>query len=335
MFAFFRSAASVLLVGIIFITQQSCFKSDAIQCEDGTWCALGMVCSVHFGSNVCVPEKGCGNHKKDTHEGCDDGNLNNGDGCSDRCESETCGNGIVEKETEQCDDGNRNDGDECRGDCGSNYRCNNGVVDIERGEECDPKDEETGSDCTPTCTLKEPGECGDNSKADNEECDPGKGTTEDPSRADGDSAECDSDCTKPMCGDGHYNPLYTYEHDPDGPDGPFEHEECDESGNTPTCDEDCTKPYCGDGVKNPKFRPHGPDKPTEECDPGTGNNDKRGNATNDSMNCDRDCSLVQCGDGLRNEVAEECEPEFTGDCDRDKICDSSCHCVAAPSGRYN
>ena len=50
----------------------------------------------------------CGNGILEFPEECDDGNLRNGDGCSEECKTENipvCGNGQLEF-GEQCDDGN-------------------------------------------------------------------------------------------------------------------------------------------------------------------------------------------------------------------------------------
>lgn len=50
----------------------------------------------------------------DLNEGCDDGNVIDGDGCSATCQPEAsvCGNGIVDT-GEECDDGNNLSGDGC------------------------------------------------------------------------------------------------------------------------------------------------------------------------------------------------------------------------------
>jgi cysteine-rich repeat protein len=74
-------------------------------------------------------------------EECDDGNTNNGDGCSSACELEngqTCGNGILEG-NERCDDGNLINGDGCSSLCETDgvSPCGNGVVDTSIGETCD------------------------------------------------------------------------------------------------------------------------------------------------------------------------------------------------------
>ena len=64
----------------------------------------------------------CGNGILETTEECDDGNTNNGDGCSAQCKIEVstavCGNGILET-GEQCDDGNTTSGDGCSATCQS------------------------------------------------------------------------------------------------------------------------------------------------------------------------------------------------------------------------
>jgi cysteine-rich repeat protein len=51
-------------------------------------------------------------------EQCEDGNTNNGDGCSSTCVTEppVCGNGRIEA-GETCDDGNTVDGDACPSNC--------------------------------------------------------------------------------------------------------------------------------------------------------------------------------------------------------------------------
>jgi len=49
------------------------------------------------------------------NETCDDGNLNNNDGCSNMCILE-CGNGSLEG-NETCDDSNTNSDDGCSSSC--------------------------------------------------------------------------------------------------------------------------------------------------------------------------------------------------------------------------
>ena len=120
----------------------------------------------------------CGNGALDTGESCDDGNTQNGDGCSSTCTIEAgwvcpnnkceqkepepvdvCGNGKVET-GEACDDGNVEDGDGCSSTCA-----------VETGYVCDARG------CRTTC--------GDGIKAGAEECDDGNLYYED---------GCSSDC---------------------------------------------------------------------------------------------------------------------------------------------
>jgi len=64
----------------------------------------------------------CGNNVIEAGEQCDDGNIDDGDGCSSACQTEqqqpACGNGIIEA-GEQCDDGANNGQplDSCSSDC--------------------------------------------------------------------------------------------------------------------------------------------------------------------------------------------------------------------------
>ncbi|MFM7143936.1 MAG: esterase-like activity of phytase family protein, partial [Alphaproteobacteria bacterium] len=51
-------------------------------------------------------------------EQCDDGNADDGDGCTSACLSETCGDGLLnDGGVEECDDGNLASGDGCGPDC--------------------------------------------------------------------------------------------------------------------------------------------------------------------------------------------------------------------------
>ncbi len=62
-------------------------------------------------------EAECGNFRVEGGEQCDDGNNEDGDGCSAECEIvEQCGNGEIEGD-EQCDDGNLDNNDGCDEEC--------------------------------------------------------------------------------------------------------------------------------------------------------------------------------------------------------------------------
>ncbi len=101
----------------------------------------------------------CGDGVVDSGEECDDGNTNNDDGCSAKCEIEVaappskpvCGNGIVET-GEQCDDGNTVGSDGCSATCQNEILapnpgsavCGNDI--IEGDEACDGQE-----GCLDTC----------------------------------------------------------------------------------------------------------------------------------------------------------------------------------------
>jgi cysteine-rich repeat protein len=95
-------------------------------------------------------------------EACDDGNVVNGDGCSNRCLFEGtaapfCGNGSIDR-GEACDDGNLANGDGCSSRClleGNNARvvsCANGVLDA--GEDCDDANIYNHDGCNDSCLFE-------------------------------------------------------------------------------------------------------------------------------------------------------------------------------------
>jgi cysteine-rich repeat protein len=151
--------------------------------------------------DVCLPP-GCGNRALDPQEVCDDGNTQNGDGCSSDCRSdETCGNGIVDPSVgENCDDGNTVSGDGCRANCVL-PACGNGVVDGESNEECDEgaaNSNEPDASCRVNCLVRR---CGDGviDELAGEVCDDGNVVSGDGCRPD-----CQSDET---CGNGLIDAL--------------------------------------------------------------------------------------------------------------------------------
>ena len=116
-----------------------------------------------FGDNHGVTRTAtavCGDHVVDAGEGCDDGNTDDGDGCSETCAVEvanpTCGNGTRET-GEACDDGNATSGDGCSATCAVESVCGNGQR--ETGEACDDGNLASGDGCSPTCEVESPAAC--------------------------------------------------------------------------------------------------------------------------------------------------------------------------------
>ena len=201
-------------------------------------------------------------------ETCDDGNTNDGDGCSSACLDEECGNYIVDI-NEECDDGNTDDGDGCDSSCYFEpFLCGNGVVDTGEdcddagesstcdydctdvmcgdivinetaGEDCDDGNTDNGDGCDEFCIIEMGLECGNDVTEWGEECDDGE-----------DTEFCNMDCTLVECGDSYIN-------DAAG-------EECDEGGESPACNINCTYSFCGDSILN--------ETAGEECDDGNTDN---------------------------------------------------------------
>jgi cysteine-rich repeat protein len=103
----------------------------------------------------------CGNNILEAGEECDDGNTNNGDGCSAQCKIEIpisfCGDGTVDA-GEQCDDGNMVTGDGCSATCVTEY-CGDGIMQAGLGEECDDGNTNNGDGCTDSCLINNAPDC--------------------------------------------------------------------------------------------------------------------------------------------------------------------------------
>ncbi len=158
-----------------------------VQQDEGEACDDGVVNGGYGGYGQCapgcVPGPHCGDGHKDVgYEQCDDGNTEDGDGCTSNCELEWCGNGVLDP-GEACDDGNTEAGDGCSPRCDEEV-CGNGWVDP--GEECDDGVNDGGyGECDEGCVWGP--RCGDGElqRDEGEQCD--DGNTQD---GDACSAEC-------------------------------------------------------------------------------------------------------------------------------------------------
>ncbi len=302
---------AALTMAVALTAGGSCYFSSATTvCErSGLICRSGQVCAAD--QQACIEPSGCGDGvvSDDKGEVCDDGNIVDGDGCSKDCTSaETCGNGVVDEVLgETCDRGDTVDGDGCSSKCDIEA-CGNRTLD--KGEFCDDGNSVSGDGCNSKCSSNEA--CG-NGRVDvdesggplQEECDP---TPLFPSPAVNTDA-CDSDCTFPQCGDGHFNAAYLIPET-------FRPEECDTGADSKSCDNDCTFVDCGDRHINAAAG--------EECDNGTDNSNRTPNA------CRRDCTRPACGDGVRDPVnGEQCDD---GDDDNSDDCLRNCEVSSCGDG---
>ena len=253
-----RCGAAPFLVLAMFLALIACGGEEGERCANGVVCPPGMTCAA--AQATCIADS-CGNGSVEGTEGeqCDDGNINDGDGCSSTCALETsCGDGVVSPENgEVCDDGNAVDGDGCSSTCMPESVCGDGTAEPPL-EQCDDGNTTDGDGCSSTCMLEPV--CGDGvvTPENGEECDDGN-------TMDGDG--CSSTCTlEPVCGDGVVTPGIG--------------EECDD-GNTMDgdgCSSICTLEFvCGNGVLEPPF---------EQCDDGN---------TMDGDGCSSTCTLECIG----------------------------------------
>ena len=279
----YETVVMVTMVMAAIVNGSCFFDTRTTFCEaSGLRCPEGYGCTLEQGQYVCA-RGGCGDGLLDRNEEeCDDGNIDNGDGCNSECRLEVCGNGVMDF-NETCDDGNRTPGDGCSADCRLESKvCGNLIVDPDIGEECDSGRIDTAG-CNVDCTFPR---CGDNyaNDAAGEECDT-------PDRKN--TAECNGPlCTRAACGDSFYNPMAD--------------EECDAGGNTQGCngnngnmtgEGNCKLPMCGDGYANDMFTPPGGLGSPEACDTKVDTAECNGNRNTDGRG---NCQVPQCGDGYWN-----------------------------------
>jgi len=180
--------------------------------DDGDGCSAECKLEAGWG---CIGEPSdctlnCGNGRIDTAlnangvevaaEECDDGNLDNGDGCSATCALESCGDGDLDP-GETCDDANYTAGDGCSKECQTEpgYVCTDepsectfvcGNSTFEAGETCDDGNLVEGDGCNAVCTIENgficsgvpsvcTGVCGDGLVRVGEACDDGNLTNGD------------------------------------------------------------------------------------------------------------------------------------------------------------
>ncbi len=204
-----------------------------------------------------------------------------GDGCSNICEEEFCGDdrldlngpnntdeedGALDDDDEECDDGAQSSGDGCDDHC-KLESCGDGIT--QPSEECDDGDLDDNDGCSHLCREER---CGDGFLQTNEECDDG-------AQSNGDG--CDDQCNLESCGDGIVQ---------------FPAEECDDGlTDTPPlvdgdgCSHLCREERCGDGIQ----------QPDEQCDDGNQSSED---------GCSDICDREFCGDGIvMPSIGEECE----------------------------
>ncbi len=153
----------------------------------------------------------CGNGLIEAQEACDDGNAEDGDGCSASCEVEDtfvcrdepsschvrrCGDGFVDDEP--CDDGGEESGNGCNPVCGVEHgfvcegepslcssECGDGLV--ARDESCDDGNLTDGDGCDASCRTESDWNCGGEPSECVERCDDGGQCVP---KGDGDSKGC-------------------------------------------------------------------------------------------------------------------------------------------------
>jgi cysteine-rich repeat protein len=167
----------------------SCSNScAAASCGDGV-VQMGEDCDLgddNSETGACLPScksAACGdNFIQADVETCDDGNVVDGDGCSDVCETEECGNGIDDP-MEECDDGNDVDDDDCRNTCVP-AECGDMIVAVNatEPETCDDGNTDDTDNCPGNCQTAT---CGDGFLLAGEECDD-KGVSD----------TCDAECKR-------------------------------------------------------------------------------------------------------------------------------------------
>jgi cysteine-rich repeat protein len=292
----------------------------------------------------------CGNGVVTGTEACDDGNNNNGDGCSSSCTVESgwgctgsspsvctplCGNGVLNP-GETCDDGNTAYGDGCSSSCTTeigwtcsgtpsycHLACGNGIIDP--GEECDDGNLTNWDGCSSVCSYEEgwtcSGQpsvcgavCGDGLLRGTEACDDGNLTA-----GDGCSAICSVENGWECSGEpSACNTLC-------GNGILNSGEACDDHNKTAGdgCSSSCTVEGGWKCSGTPSVCHSACGDGTldagEQCDDGN---------TNNNDGCNSTCHIEYCGDGIK-QTNEQCDD---GNNTNGDGCDFSCHTEVCGNG---
>lgn len=120
-----------------------------------------------------IPGEGaiCGDGVTEGGEGCDDGNDDPHDACTNSCQPPSCGDSVVQVGAEQCDPGSSANAG-CDANCTVAY-CGDGDVNTARGEACDSGTEGgSNATCDADCSIPA---CGDGfvNPSAGEQCDDG------------------------------------------------------------------------------------------------------------------------------------------------------------------
>jgi len=91
----------------------------------------------------------CGNGVLESGEQCDDGNADNGDGCTSACQNARCGDAFTWRGHEDCDDGNINPNDACTNTCRVAV-CGDGIT-WSGHEDCDDGNTSNSDACNNSC----------------------------------------------------------------------------------------------------------------------------------------------------------------------------------------